>query len=173
MHPGYFPSLRAYNLEQFILFNGFQDASWQDVEFREADGTISVGTRRDSSLPFYFEGKEVCHAPTEALFAIPTLDAPGMAYIDLALVDKHRDSLCNLSANTSNSPNARIRARRRAEMTPRNRFEDPYIVAVLISLAQGLAEVYELTWRFNVSPPWCLVEGRRKLTVPGFCHCLL
>ncbi|KAL2753230.1 hypothetical protein ACRALDRAFT_1065430 [Sodiomyces alcalophilus JCM 7366] len=90
-------------------------------------------------LPLYFHRRVVTTLRLEGVFSCSsTPNVPCLGYIDLKNLGVRRDKSIKLSSTTSraNWPIARLRARHRRRIRPAQEEEDPYIVAVLIALAQ-------------------------------------
>ncbi|KAK1828094.1 hypothetical protein QBC39DRAFT_158620 [Podospora conica] len=95
-----------------------------------------------SDVPFRFGSHPVATLSTDGVFA-PSTDADStaclMAYLDLETVKSRRNTSVKLStsrANRLNPPVARLGQKIQRRLRPSNEAEDPYIAAVLISLAQ-------------------------------------
>jgi hypothetical protein len=75
---------------------------------------------------------------TDGIFAAARSTAPAAAYINLAAMDDLRARLAGVHHGKRQSiPNENLRQIKLRLLQPANRAEDPYIVAMLIALAQA------------------------------------
>ncbi|KAI0399640.1 hypothetical protein F4802DRAFT_610746 [Xylaria palmicola] len=104
-------------------------------EFPTACNLTQVDT---SHLPFDFKQQTIATVPTSGIF-LHRSTVPSLAYLDLECVGSERDKSIGLSMSKKlNGPVWRIRQKQQRQLQPSNEAEDPYIAAVLITLAQGL-----------------------------------
>jgi hypothetical protein len=91
-----------------------------------------------STSELLFNQRPVAKLETDGLFA-PSPKAPAtLAFLNLDTVAQWRSKSVPMpKSNRMNPPVARIRKRRQAQIQPSKKFHDPYIVAVLIALAQA------------------------------------
>ncbi|KAK0639581.1 hypothetical protein B0T16DRAFT_245996 [Cercophora newfieldiana] len=95
-----------------------------------------------SVLPFSFGSRPVVNLTTNGVFSLSGTDsaAPVMAYLDLEDVRSRRNASIKLSSdNRPNPPIAHLRQKIQRRLNPIKEAEDPYIVAVLVALAQAAA----------------------------------
>ncbi|KAK0655492.1 hypothetical protein B0T16DRAFT_397113 [Cercophora newfieldiana] len=98
------------------------------------------GIRRSSlNLPFWFHQQPVTTLETDGVFSSPDSTSPALAYLDLRSLESRRHKSIRLSTSTNryNAPVSRLVQRERYRLRPETEVEDPYIVAVLIALAQS------------------------------------
>jgi len=89
------------------------------------------------SLPFSFNQQRITSLRTSGIFSSPSSD-PALAYLDLdALRVWRNNTIRPLNWQYGGGPVASLRQKQQRLLQPKNRFEDPYIAAVLIALAQG------------------------------------
>ncbi|KAK5651149.1 hypothetical protein OQA88_13243 [Cercophora sp. LCS_1] len=89
-----------------------------------------------------FGSRPVVKLPTNGVFSLSGTDsvAPVMAYLDLEFVRSRRNASIKVSgSNRPNPPIARLRRKIQRRLNPIREAEDPYIVAVLVALAQAVA----------------------------------
>ncbi|PYH90342.1 hypothetical protein BO71DRAFT_487183 [Aspergillus ellipticus CBS 707.79] len=87
-------------------------------------------------LPFYFNRKAVAHIPTNGIFSSGPV-TPSLALITFDTIQLlRREYICRPSYTRFNAPVHRIQQKKLASIKPPNRAEDPYIVAILVALAQ-------------------------------------
>ncbi|KAK3293973.1 uncharacterized protein B0H64DRAFT_462295 [Chaetomium fimeti] len=92
-----------------------------------------------SNLYFYFHQRIVTTLRIDGLFSFPSSrsDIPPLAYLDLKKLRSRGEMLVVPSASRRpNPPVARLRLKHQRRFRPANEIEDPYIVAVLVALAQ-------------------------------------
>ncbi|PYI01212.1 hypothetical protein BO78DRAFT_436287 [Aspergillus sclerotiicarbonarius CBS 121057] len=89
------------------------------------------------SLPFFFGQREAARIPTDGLFAHH--DAlPSLAYITFDTIQTLRKKkVSRPPCGGANRPVWNIHQKRLRSLEPRNPAEDPYIVSILIALAQA------------------------------------
>ncbi|KFA75403.1 hypothetical protein S40288_10676 [Stachybotrys chartarum IBT 40288] len=92
-----------------------------------------------SRIPFDFAERPVCRLSTNGIFA-PAGTAPAaLAFLDLYGVrDRRHTSFLGGIGRRLNPPAVRLAFKKLARVRPNHVAHDPYIAAVLISLAQGL-----------------------------------
>lgn len=89
------------------------------------------------NLPIQVGGEDMDWQPTNGVYTHPSYKRylPCVAFLDLTFVGLRRDLICNLVGKKAQPDNPRMRLRRR-QAEPEYELHDPYIAAVLISLAQ-------------------------------------
>ncbi|KAK1991694.1 hypothetical protein LX36DRAFT_753436 [Colletotrichum falcatum] len=109
--------------------------------------------RTTDQLIFRFQGHRI-RMPTEATFSCsqPTLSSvtlPTLAYLDRDTIHRRRERsleyICNPPSGRSSHSTWRLYKKRLEQITPPNSLQDPYILAMLIALAQSQRRQAPLT----------------------------
>ncbi|KAI3260490.1 hypothetical protein CBS147309_7597 [Penicillium roqueforti] len=103
-------------------------------------GTYDIEYSDSDNLQFYFNRRAVARIRTEGVFTNNSV-APNLAYITFGKIqllrEKHVSYTPPRKRNRSNEPGFRVWEKKLKLLEPQNPVEDPYIVAILIALAQG------------------------------------
>ncbi|KAF7552771.1 hypothetical protein G7Z17_g4092 [Cylindrodendrum hubeiense] len=93
--------------------------------------------QKSDQLSFRFSRRTVCSVLTDGVWSLNTA-APSLAYIDLYNLESLRKKrICHSKESTrGNRPVAALRKKKLRHHKPSNDAEDPYILAILIALAQ-------------------------------------
>ncbi|KAI2730448.1 hypothetical protein DTO012A7_9726 [Penicillium roqueforti] len=99
-----------------------------------------INPSKSDNLQFYFNRRAVARLRTEGVFLNNSV-APNLAYITFGKIqllrEKHVSYKPPRKRDRSNDPGFRLWERKLKLLEPQNPVEDPYIVAILIALAQG------------------------------------
>ncbi|KAH7303002.1 hypothetical protein B0I35DRAFT_485415 [Stachybotrys elegans] len=94
---------------------------------------------RSNTLPFRFNQQKVATLQTLGTFSSSSSDSgpPILAYLDPETLRFWRNESIKLSASDYAGPQvASLQQKKQRRIQPRNKVEDPYIVAILVALAQ-------------------------------------
>jgi hypothetical protein len=99
--------------------------------------TANAPTRYRPSVPFSFGKHVVAHVQLDGVYSVDPKKAI-FAFFNLESLNMGREgSLSKKSHERESEPVARLRDKKLRARQPENAFEDPYIVAALIALAQA------------------------------------
>ncbi|KAH7303705.1 hypothetical protein B0I35DRAFT_155839 [Stachybotrys elegans] len=91
-------------------------------------------------LPFHFNQQSVASLQTLGTFSSSSYNSapPTLAYLHLETLRLWRNQSINRSASKYDGPQiASLQQKQQRHIQPENEVEDPYIVALLIALAEG------------------------------------
>ncbi|KAJ5253819.1 hypothetical protein N7524_010999 [Penicillium chrysogenum] len=103
-------------------------------------GAYNVYVSDSECLPFYFNRRAAVKLSTDGVFSNNSV-APSLAYITFDKIQSLRKKHVYMPPykrvnEIVNAPGLRVRQKRLDSLEPQNPAEDPYIVAILIALAQ-------------------------------------
>ncbi|QKX61151.1 uncharacterized protein TRUGW13939_08298 [Talaromyces rugulosus] len=98
--------------------------------------TGTLTTKNPKCLAFYFDCRPVARVSSDLVFSSNSV-TPSLAYITFDKIQSLRKRHVHvLSSKKINAPVLRIRQKKLNSLEPQNLAEDPYIVGILIALAQ-------------------------------------
>lgn len=125
----------SYILHSILLFS-FQHRCLPCLKFSDCL------LRLRSELPFRFKGQVVNVLRTDNAFSLPGSTSPALAYINLRTISALREEFIlgphhMTRTKRNNWPMTRLRLKRLRSIQPAQKTKDPYIIALLIALAQA------------------------------------
>ncbi|KAJ0420961.1 hypothetical protein BJY00DRAFT_312629 [Aspergillus carlsbadensis] len=126
------PELAARLKYQLALLSTLSSKRYTIKDLLEADNILPQGSE---DLPFQFNHQIVAQLPTDGIF-MSSAALPTVAFITFDTIKSLRESFIRPRKTTSIPILNKTRSRLRL-LEPRDRAEDPYLVGVLIALAQA------------------------------------